>query len=81
MIRRFSRRDGNVIPANAFRHSFITYRMAQGLSAGQVAAVAGTSERQIHKHYRRPRPKAEGERWFSLTPENVLRADAEVVSI
>lgn len=67
------------LPDNAFRHSFITFKMATGLSAGQVAAVAGTSERQIHKHYRRPRPPAEGEAWFALTPEAVLNSQDNVI--
>lgn len=70
-IRKILRTAGIETPSNGFRHSAITYKMALGLSAGQVAGWAGTSERQIHKHYRRPRPKAEAEHWFSLNPDTI----------
>lgn len=79
-IRKICDTAGLDLPRNCFRHSFITYKMALGLSAGQVAGIAGTSERQIHKHYRRPRPKSEAEKWFSLSPKVVLK-DTKVVSM
>lgn len=81
-VRKHAIAAGMELPENCFRHSAITYRMAAGHSAGQAAAWAGTSERQIHRHYRRPRPRAEGEQWFSLTPQAVLGDDsAKVVTI
>lgn len=67
------------LPVNAFRHSYISYKIAIGFTVGQVAAIAGNTERVIHKDYRRPRPKSEGEAWFALTPEAVLNSQDNVI--
>lgn len=80
-VRDVLRAAGIATPANGFRHSAITYAIAQGQTPGQVAQWAGNSERQIHRHYRRPRPKAEGEAWFAMTPDVVLKNRDNVVEM
>jgi len=57
------------LPGNCLRHSFITYRVAavKG-NKPQVATEAGNSVKEIDKHYRRPKSKAEGLKWFSVSP-------------
>jgi integrase len=75
-IRDIGRTAGLDLPPNCFRHSCSSYQMAIGKSAGEVATIAGTSEQQIHKHYRRPRPASEGAAWFAITPETTLTTKA-----
>lgn len=45
------------------RHSYISYQLALGHGAGQVAEWAGTSEKKIRQHYRRPLRREDGEAW------------------
>jgi integrase len=67
-VRALLRSHVAAVPPNAFRHSYITHLMATGRTAGEVAALAGTSERHIHRHYRLPCPRAQGEAWFAIQP-------------
>jgi integrase len=53
-------------PADVMRHSYISYRLAQGHGRGQVAEWAGNSESEIRRSYRRPLRKEDGEAWFSV---------------
>ena len=53
-------------PQDVMRHSYISYRLAQGHGRGQVAEWAGNSESEIRKSYRRPLRKEDGDRWFEL---------------
>jgi integrase len=58
------------------RHSFISYMLALGYGAGQVAEWAGNSEKEIKAHYRKPLRKEDGEAWFA-----VVRAyDADAIA-
>jgi integrase len=80
-IRKLAQDNELEAPQNGLRHSYISYQMALGNTAGQVAQWAGNTERQIHRHYRRPRPKSEAEEYFSLSPDKVLSNDKKVVSM
>lgn len=51
---------------DVMRHSYISYRLAQGYGHGQVAEWAGNSESEIRKKYRRPLRKEDGEAWFAV---------------
>jgi integrase len=53
-------------PQDVMRHSYISYRLAQGHGRGQVAEWAGNSESEIRRSYRRPLRKEDGEAWFSV---------------
>ena len=56
------------LPDNAFRHSFISHRVA---ITGDIAATAlesGNSARVIFRHYRELFTKADGEAWFEIAP-------------
>jgi integrase len=53
-------------PQDVMRHSYISYRLAQGHGRGQVAEWAGNSESEIRKSYRRPLRKEDGEAWFGI---------------
>lgn len=53
---------------NVLRKSFITYRLAVTKSIAQVAEEAGNSPAIIRKHYGRPIPESEGQRWFTIWP-------------
>jgi integrase len=62
--------------ANALRHSFISYRLAETQSANQVALEAGNSPAMIFKHYRELVTPAQAKQYFAVTPvtpENVVR--------
>jgi integrase len=56
----------DVWPQDIMRHSYISYRLAQGHGRGQVAEWAGNSENVIRKRYRRPLRKEDGAAWFSV---------------
>ncbi len=53
-------------PQDVMRHSYISYRLAQGHGRGEVAEWAGNSESEIRRSYRRPLRKEDGERWFAV---------------
>jgi integrase len=56
----------NEWPQDVMRHSYISYRLAQGHGRGQVAEWAGNSESEIRKSYRRPLRKEDGDKWFQI---------------
>jgi integrase len=53
-------------PQDVMRHSYISYRLAEGHGRGQVAEWAGNSESEIRKSYRRPLRKEDGAAWFKI---------------
>lgn len=53
-------------PQDVMRHSYISYRLAQGHGRGQVAEWAGNSESEIRKSYRRPLRNEDGDAWFAV---------------
>lgn len=55
--------------ANALRHSFISYRLAEVQDVGKVALEAGNSAQMIFAHYRELVKPAQAKAWFSVTPE------------
>ena len=54
--------------ANALRHSFISYRLADMQDTNRVALEAGNSPRMIFQHYRELCTPADARTWFSLAP-------------
>ncbi len=67
-IRDIAKTNQMAIPPNAFRHSWITYRIALTGDKQATATEAGNSIKEIDRRYRVPKPKAEGESWFSIFP-------------
>ncbi len=67
-VRQFARDAKIECPANAFRHSFISYRVAKTGDVAATALQAGNSASVIFSNYRELVTKAEGEAWFNLTP-------------
>ena len=63
-------------PQDAHRHSFISYRRTQ-VGDAMTALEAGTSERIIKKHYKRPVSKEAAERFFAIRPA----AKGKIISI
>ncbi|HRJ11382.1 MAG TPA: hypothetical protein PLP58_22585, partial [Prosthecobacter sp.] len=51
---------------DVMRHSYISYRLAQGHGRGQVAEWAGNSEGEILRSYRRPLRAEDGAAWFGV---------------
>lgn len=51
---------------DVLRHSYISYRLAQGSNRGTVAEEAGNSEKVIRSNYRRPLRREDGEAWFAV---------------
>jgi integrase len=54
--------------ANALRHSFISYRLADIQDTNRVALEAGNSPRMIFQHYRELCTPADARTWFALAP-------------
>jgi integrase len=55
-------------PADALRHSWVTYRFALTGDAARTAAEAGHDQAVLHRHYRALATHAEAERWFAIIP-------------
>lgn len=53
-------------PENALRHSYGSYRMAITHNLPQLAYEMGNSISMVQTHYHNPRPRDEGEAWFSV---------------
>ena len=67
--------------ANALRHSFISYRLAEIQDVNRVALEAGNSPRMIFQHYRELCTPAEAQTWFAIAPneaENVIPMEAAI---
>jgi integrase len=65
--------------ANALRHSFISYRLAEIQDVNRVALEAGNSPRMIFQHYRELCTPADARTWFALAPDeaaNVIPMEA-----
>ena len=60
----------SIWPQDIMRHSYISYRLAQGHNRGQVAEWAGNSETVIRSRYRRPLMKEDGAAWFAITGDS-----------
>ena len=54
--------------ANALRHSFISYRVADIQNVAQVALEAGNSLAMIFGHYRELVTAEDAKLWFTITP-------------
>jgi integrase len=67
--RRESREPRFKWKANALRHSFISYRLADIQDTNRVALEAGNSARMIFQHYRELCTPAEAHAWFAVTPD------------
>jgi hypothetical protein len=68
------------LPENAFRHSFISYRIAVTGNKPQIATEAGNSVSEIDRRYRVPVTKEEGDEWFAITPNAHPEAPVEVLA-
>lgn len=67
-IRDIARTHEMMLPKNAFRHSWISYRIALTGDKASTATEAGNSVKEIDKRYRVPLPKFLGEEWFAIIP-------------
>ncbi|HEX5218811.1 MAG TPA: site-specific integrase [Verrucomicrobiae bacterium] len=56
--------------ANALRHSFISYRLADVKNAAQVALEAGNSPGVINAHYKELVRPSDALAWFAVKPES-----------
>ena len=63
--------------ANALRHSYISYRLADIQDMNRVALEAGNSPKMIFQHYRELCTPADAQTWFALAPD----AAANVISM
>jgi integrase len=55
--------------ANALRHSYASYRLAETQSAAQVSLEMGNSPAVVLKHYRELVKPAQAAAWFSVKPQ------------
>ena len=55
--------------ANAMRHSFASYRLAETQNAAQVALECGNSPQIVFHHYRELVKPADAKLWFNVAPE------------
>lgn len=68
LVRKWAKEASINCPENAFRHSFISYRVAKTGDVPSTALEAGNSPSVVFKHYRELVEKKDGEAWFALTP-------------
>ena len=74
VIRRYAIAAGFEVPSNAFRHSFISHRIAETGDKARTATEAGNSVKEIDRRYRVPLPAEVGRAWFSISPNGVSPA-------
>ena len=69
-VRTFCRESRPALPCpeNAFRHSFISYRIAKTGNVAETSLEAGNSPTTCFKHYRELVSKSDGAAWFDLRP-------------
>jgi integrase len=67
--------------ANALRHSFISYRLAEIQDVNRVALEAGNSPRMIFKHYRELCTPAQAATWFALAPVEAANVRPMAVAV
>ena len=79
-VRKLAREAGFELPENCFRHSFITYRVAETENVAATSLEAGNSPKIVHQHYRQLATKAEGVAWFNVRPANLGKI-GRVISI
>ena len=70
-----SKAAGVAWKANALRHSFISYRLAQTKDVAAVALEAGNSPTIIFRHYRELATKGEATQWFGIVPATAEAAN------
>ncbi len=75
-IRDIARVAKFTLPDNAFRHSFISHRVAKTGDIAATALESGNSVRVIFRHYRELFTKAEGEAWFEVAPSSHAKIEA-----
>lgn len=63
-----ARLAGLVWRANAPRHAFISYRLAEVQDAAKVSLESGNSPKMIFQHYRELVTPAQAAAWFALRP-------------
>jgi len=73
IIRKEIRTANIACPDNGFRHSYISYKVAETSNVDETALFSGNSRDIIFKHYRELVSKADGLEWFSLTPAIVTK--------
>ena len=66
-----AKRAGKKIPANAFRHSFISYQIARTGDKAATATMAGNSVAEIDRRYRVPLTPEDGSAWFEIRPNEI----------
>jgi integrase len=80
-IRHIARDAKFEIPENAFRHSFISHRVAATGNVAETSLVAGNSPDIIFAHYLELFTKAEGEAWFAIVPRARPAGVGEVIEM
>jgi len=78
-VRKLGRDHGLIILENAFRHSFVTYRIAQLKDVNQPALEAGHSLKEQTKHYKQRTSHEDGVDWFNVFPVTE-KIEAELVA-
>lgn len=82
-IRAFCREAKPAIncPQNAFRHSFVSYRIASSGNVAETSLEAGNSAGVVMRHYRRPVSKADGVEWFLLDPATAQKLEKKIIDL
>jgi integrase len=72
-IKRITKETGIECRSNTNRHSFGSYRLAMVRSFDQVSIEMGNSPRKVREDYNDPKPRCEGEQYFSITPPDASK--------
>ncbi len=75
-IRDIARTAGFTLPANCFRHSYISNRVALTGDVNSTSLEAGNSPRIIFRHYRELVTKEEAQAWFGESSINAKESEA-----
>lgn len=76
-IRDIGQTAGFVLPANCFRHAYISNRVALTGDINSTSLEAGNSPRIIHRHYRELVTKSEAQAWFCVGQDDSKQEAAQ----
>lgn len=76
-IRDILKTAGFSLPANCFRHTYISAAVAKSGDVNQTSLDAGNSPKVIHRHYRELLSVQEGRDFFEIYPDGIRLAEEE----
>jgi integrase len=80
-LHRIMKKTGFALKDNAFRHSYISYRVAETGDINRIAMEAGNTPEIIFQHYREVVDPDEAQAWFGIMPTTAATTAAAATTV